>query len=138
MGPLGSRPILADRFPLNAVVYTGSMASPTTNDEWTLHSLNIHGIFFERWCRKVIDDSGYWRLIAANEPVEYPPPRDSVRGKESSLDLHAARSNDEYEAVLLVECKKNNPKLTDWIFFSKPDLNRPPSGSVPLVTTQGA
>jgi len=30
------------------------MTDPTTDADWTIHALNIHGAFFERWCRRVI------------------------------------------------------------------------------------
>ena len=27
---------------------------------WTIYSINIHGIFFERWCREAISDTKGW------------------------------------------------------------------------------
>lgn len=29
---------------------------PSTDHEWIIHSINIHGVFFERWCQKTISE----------------------------------------------------------------------------------
>jgi hypothetical protein len=97
---------------------------PQTDHEWTIHSLNIHGIFFERWCRKIIRDSGNWGLVSRNYPVAYKPLDSQWPWKESELDLRAlhggyqGRSQNRRHLTLLIECKKNNPDLKEWIFFS--------------------
>lgn len=96
---------------------------PQSDHDWTIHSLNIHGIFFERWCRKIIRDSGNWQLVSTNYPVAYKPADSHWPWKESELDVRAIQGG--YQGyfrprrhlTLLVECKKNNPELVEWIFF---------------------
>src|SRR6185436_19631018 len=94
---------------------------PTTEDEWIIHALNIHGLFFERWCKQVVDDSPAWWCASTHEPVEFPP----GTGKESNLDLKAVlnfkESADGYSRFLTlpIERKKNNPDFIKWIFFPK-------------------
>lgn len=96
---------------------------PQTDHEWTVHSLNIHGIFFERWCRRIIRESGNWGLVSTNYPVAYKPLDSQWPWKESELDLRAihggyqGRSQSRRHLTLLIECKKSNPELIEWIFF---------------------
>ncbi len=98
---------------------------PVTEDDWIVHSVNIHGAFFERACRKIIEDTPLWSVSSTNMPVEFPPPTDHSRGKESNLDIWATlkkRSGiDGGERILslLIECKKNNPEFVKWLFFPK-------------------
>jgi hypothetical protein len=92
---------------------------PNSEDEWTIHAINIHGVFFERWCQKVIHESKEWVLKATNYPVEYPPPNGPIRGRESTLDIEATRDRDGVLLTLLIECKKNNPEFVNWVFFPK-------------------
>jgi hypothetical protein len=93
---------------------------PQTQHEWVVRSINIHGIFFERWCQSVVEEADGWSLDAVNYPVEFPPPNGRWRGKESALDIRASRDLGDQRLSLLVECKKNNPEFVDWIFFQKP------------------
>jgi hypothetical protein len=60
-----------------------------SNHDWTIHSLNIHGIFFERWCRKTIRESRNWALVSTNYPVAYKPDDSHWAWRESELDLRA-------------------------------------------------
>ncbi len=90
---------------------------PRSEDEWTIHAINIHGVFFERWCQKGISDSTDWRVRSTNYPVEYPPPNGPWRGRESTLDIEASLQRDDLLVTLLIECKKNNPEFINWIFF---------------------
>ena len=105
------------------------MASlPSTQDEWTIHALNIHGVFFERRCVDAIVDTPNWKVLSTNYPVEYPPPNGPWRGKESSLDIWARRDNDANPIVdIFIECKKANPEFVNWIFFPRVDLQHPTS-----------
>ena len=93
--------------------------TPESEHDWTVHSINIHGIFFERFCQKVIDKNALWELKAINYPVEFPPARGPIRGRESTLDIRACRELDGGILTLLIECKKNNPEFVDWIFFPR-------------------
>src|SRR5258706_11920355 len=99
---------------------------PTTDDEWTVHSLNIQGTLFERKCREVIANFPGWSLLPPSYPVEFPVTRDANnvnRGKASNLDIWAEWKvpwGSIYRSILLVECKKCNPDFVDWIFFRKP------------------
>lgn len=92
---------------------------PTTDREWTIHSLNIHGTFFERLCQKVVAETPGWQVKQSNFPVEYPPPNAVLRGKESNLDVWAQYMRNDSLLTIPIECKKNNPEYTDWIFFRK-------------------
>lgn len=93
--------------------------TPRTQDEWTLHSINIHGIFFERLCQSIVEKSQHWQLISTNHPVEFPPPNGPIRGRESSADIVASRRYSDLGITLTIECKKNNPELVNWVFFPK-------------------
>src|SRR5215216_6045661 len=95
---------------------------PQTDEEWTIHSLNIHGTFFERWCQRAISESPSWRPAKTNVPVSFP----LEGGKESELDIQAEFNSSGLRVALLIECKKNNPDFVDWIFFPKPMLGSRP------------
>jgi hypothetical protein len=69
------------------------MAEPSNEYEWTIHSINIHGVFFERWCARTISQTEKWNVKATNYPVAYPPSRISQDGKESNLDILAQSQN---------------------------------------------
>ena len=90
---------------------------PISDDDWTIHSLNIHGVFLELWCEKTINNDPNWRVKSVHEAVEFPPPQGPVRGKESHLDIRAERWTNYGLLTLLVECKKANPEFVNWIFF---------------------
>jgi hypothetical protein len=97
--------------------------NPQSDHEWTIHSLNIHGIFFERWCQKMIRESGNWQLASTNYPVAYKPLDSHWPWKESELDVRAIYGGyqgylqNRRHLTLLVECKKHNPEFIEWIFF---------------------
>jgi hypothetical protein len=96
---------------------------PGTQEEWTIHVLNIHGVFFERRCEAVINSMPDWRVLSTNYPVEFPPPNGPFRGKESSLDIWARRDSDSSLVLdALIECKKANPGFVNWVFFPKSNL----------------
>jgi len=98
----------------------------STQDEWTIHALNIHGVFFERRCATLVADTTGWRVLATNYPVEFPPPNGPWRGKESCLDIWARRDSDRQLVVdALIECKKANPDFVNWVFFPKADCPAP-------------
>jgi len=102
-------------------------ARPTSDQEWTIHVLNIHGIFFERWCQQTIQSTPGFRVVSTNHPVEFPPPQNGICGKESALDIRAEHQNYLRLLTLVIECKKNNPEYVNWIFFpsqSPHSLNR--------------
>ena len=40
---------------------------------WTVRSINIHGMFFERWCADTISGIKGWEIVSTNYPVEFPP-----------------------------------------------------------------
>jgi hypothetical protein len=98
---------------------------PVSEDDWIIHSINIQGIFFERSCWKIIEDTRPWKINSTNLPVEFPPPTEHSRGKESNLDIRAEiRWQSGYDGgmrifTLPIECKKNNPEFVKWLFFPK-------------------
>lgn len=101
---------------------------PTTEDEWTIHTLNIHGNFFEMACQQAIKDSGNWQLTTTEYPLE-------VYGHETALDIRADTNLAGLSVTMLIECKKNNPEFTEWVFFPK----REPQTTLrlPIANVQG-
>jgi len=93
-----------------------SPQSPSSDSDWTIHSLNIQGTFFERWSQRVIENS-QWSIVSTNYPVEFPPHNGPLIGEQSSLDIYAQLKKETILFTLLIECKKNNPEFIDWIFF---------------------
>lgn len=111
--------------------------SANTQDEWTIHALNIHGVFFERSCSTLISGTNGWRVLATSYPVEFPPPNGPWRGKESGLDIWARRDNDPRFVVdALIECKKANPDFVNWILFPKPGCSAPSTISFARVDNE--
>lgn len=109
---------------------------PQTEDEWKIHSINIHGLFFERWCQSVVVASDIWRLEAANYPVAFPLRNVHFPTRESNLDLRVEfNSGTERRPTLLIECKKNNPEFVDWIFFPKDPAPSAPFLSINRIHT---
>jgi hypothetical protein len=104
---------------------------PSTNDEWTLHSLNIQGLFFQRLCADIINQKpqNQIRLVATEYPVEYPPSSGSERSNESRLDIYARSIGpfNNYPSAIqfAIECKKNNPDFIDWVFFPSYPAKQP-------------
>lgn len=100
---------------------------PKTEHEWTVHSLNIHGLFFQRWCEHVVAHTRGWRLQYTEYPVGFPSPYfPGQQTKESALDLRADHWAHGDLLSILVECKKNNPEFVNWIFFP-PEQDTQPS-----------
>jgi hypothetical protein len=96
---------------------------PASQEEWTVHALNIHGVFFERSCAETVAKVTEWQVVSTNYPVEYPPPNGPWRGKESSLDIRARKQlPNEHLFDVQIECKKANPEFVNWIFFPKRNL----------------
>lgn len=115
--------------------------SPNTQDEWTIHALNIHGVFFERACVNLIGNASNWHVISTNYPVEFPPPNGPLRGKESSLDIWTRREDESHVVDVFIECKKANPDFVNWIFFKRiatPDPSQPGIVQIDVVQSEGA
>jgi len=87
--------------------------------DWIVHSINIHGAFFEAWCRDVVSRAPGWSVTHYNYPVEWPRFKDGQRGQESSADLIAEWRQQLFRLSFVIECKKNNPDFTEWVFFPK-------------------
>jgi hypothetical protein len=93
--------------------------SPETDDEWTIHSLNIHGVLLQFKIAEII--ATYNRrlsLLHTEYPVEI-----SSEGKfsESRIDVLGVLFH-RYNAAniyLIIECKKCNPEFVDWVFFPR-------------------
>ena len=92
---------------------SSSPPAPQSERDWTIHSLNIHGIFFERWCQQAINSQQDWSLTTTNYPV-------AVGEHESELDIRADLRIGGRRLILLIECKKNNPEFIEWVCFPKP------------------
>jgi hypothetical protein len=92
-------------------------AQPTSDEEWSIHALNIQGTFFERWCQEIVAETHHWSLAGANYPVEYPPSNGPLPGVQSELDIRAELRVGDNLLTLPIECKKHNPEFVNWIFF---------------------
>jgi hypothetical protein len=92
---------------------------PKTQEDWMLHAINIHGAFFEAWCRHIVESTVGCTLSYHNYPVEWPERTAQMRGDETELDIRADVREGDALITLLIECKKNNPELTEWVFFPK-------------------
>ncbi len=86
--------------------------APESEKDWTVHAINIHGAFFEAWCRDLVDRIPGWSLAYYKYPVKW--------GSEASeLDVRADLQVGLTRVSLLIECKKGNPELTEWVFLRK-------------------
>lgn len=92
-----------------------TVISPISDSDWTIHSLNIQGTFFERLCQKIINDHSQWKVVSTNYPVAFP--RHTLVGEQSALDIYAQIEKKTILLTLLIECKKNNPEFINWVFF---------------------
>ena len=101
-----------------------SKDSPFSKDDWTIRALNIHGIFFEQSCRYRIAQLRDTGVVTANYPVAFMDDAGVVHS--SNLDIWADSFHEKIRLSFLIECKKNNPQLTEWIFFERQRLNVPP------------
>lgn len=101
-----------------------SLITQNSDSDWTIHSLNIQGTFFERWCQETVKKS-HWNVISTNYPVEFPPHNGPFMGEQSALDVYAQLAKKTILLTLLIECKKNNPGFIDWVFFPHPNANHP-------------
>lgn len=95
------------------------MTKPTTDTDWTIHSINIHGEYFEEWCQETIRSTGGWGVDMIEYPVEFPSPYSKRVPKEGALDMRANFQNNNNQYSLLIECKKNNKDFVNWVFFPK-------------------
>lgn len=91
---------------------TTNIPTPTTNEEYAIQALTIHGAFFERKCQKIVHQAKDWSIRDTNYPVEY-------KGEVSNLDIWAERTYIPSRLLLPIECKKNNADFVDWIFFPR-------------------
>jgi hypothetical protein len=108
-----------------------TIRNPQSENEWIVHSINIHGFFFESWCRSVVESANRWKVVSTNEPV-------GLGGKESNLDIWAEfRSATQNKVLnLLIECKKHKPEFKKWIFFSKQPVPEIGSVVIPEVVVE--
>ena len=100
---------------------------PQSHHDWTVRALNIHGAIFERWTEHVFRNAAKpWTIVATQYPVEFPPPIGPSRGRESVLDVWGEYRLGERWLSMLVECKKNDPRFVDWVFFpaGEPEANQ--------------
>lgn len=104
--------------------------NPHTEQEWTIHAVNIHGVFFERWCAHIVRSLPGWRVRSTNYPVKLPPDA-GTPGQESSVDIIAQRAIDDRLLTLVIECKKNNPEFVNWVLFRRHESR---NIALPVVT----
>jgi hypothetical protein len=109
--------------------------NPVSDIDWTIHSLNIQGTFFERWAQETIEKSR-WNIVSTNYPVEFPPHNGPLVGEQSTLDIYARLKKETILLTLLIECKKNNQEFIDWVFFSHPNTKRVKHFSGALIANE--
>lgn len=109
--------------------------SSVSDSDWTIHSLNIQGTFFERKCQDIIKKSR-WNVVSTNYPVEFPPQNGPFIGEQSTLDIYAQLAKKTIQLTLLIECKKNNPGFIDWVFFEHSNPKRPKYFSGSLIANE--
>lgn len=107
---------------------------PTTEHEYRVHALNIHGTFFERLCQHIVAHSQGWNVKSANYPVEFPPSNGPFPGQASALDIWAEFKIGDNILTLPIECKKHNPELSNWIFFQDRRTELFFNGGAPSIT----
>jgi hypothetical protein len=92
---------------------------PQSEHDWTIHALNIHGAFFERWCEDIVAKAEGWKVKGFRNPVAF-------RERESELDIRAEHRIDNSDILTLaIECKKNNPEFVNWLFLRQTQENLP-------------
>lgn len=74
--------------------------------------MNIHGAFLEAKCRDLVESVQGWHLASYKYPVNW-------QGESSELDVRADAQHGLTRVSLLIECKKNNRELTEWVFLRK-------------------
>jgi hypothetical protein len=105
---------------------------PTTEHDYRVHSLNIHGTFFERWCQHTIRQAPGWKVKRANYPVAFSVPSGPYTA--STLDIWAEFKKGDTILSLPIECKKHNPELASWIFFRHREPLMFQNGGLPFIT----
>src|SRR5260370_28635020 len=83
---------------------------PQSDLDWTIHAINIHGAFLEAWCRELVGRVRGWSLRYYKYPVSW---------QDESSDVRADTQAGLFRLSLLIECKKANPELTNWVFLRK-------------------
>jgi hypothetical protein len=81
------------------------------------HVLNIQGDLFQQRCVKTFKDVGF-TVIDVEHPVAFPKPAFGQMGKDVNIDIWAKLAAGSLEIHFLVECKKADPKLKSWLFYS--------------------
>lgn len=111
---------------------------PATDQEWMTHVLNIHGTPFEHLCQYYLRQSPNWTFTSSRYPVEFPPSYSPLvsQTKNSELDLWGSCQIPGLKIELLVECKKNNPDFTDWVFFPDRYPSYPCIRSIEYIPSQ--
>src|SRR5262245_18165092 len=92
---------------------------PQTDDDWTTHALNIHGDFFQSWCENELRNNPLWRVVQAECPVEYSRVGGQYETAQSRLDIWVREEYANAQCSYVIECKKHNLELVDWVFFPK-------------------
>jgi hypothetical protein len=102
---------------------------PQSENDWTVHALNVHGAFLERWCASLIARQPGWRVRSAGYPVKLPPQPD-IPGRESAVDIVAQTTRGDLLVTAIIECKKANPEFVNWTFFPRDQY---PQVTLPMI-----
>lgn len=86
-------------------------------NSFRLHALNVDGILFQERVRTQLANSGL-QFHSTEFGVDTGPSRAGGIHRESKLDLWFRTQEQGGVFEILVECKKADQKLKEWIFFS--------------------
>ena len=96
----------------------GTSSITLDENDYRLHALNADGILFQERVRALLEDAGL-SFHASEYGVDTGKPRVGGIHRESKLDLWFRLKQPGCIFEILVECKKADPKLKEWIFLSK-------------------
>ncbi|OGY21938.1 MAG: hypothetical protein A2126_01035 [Candidatus Woykebacteria bacterium GWB1_45_5] len=80
-----------------------------------ISAINVQGILLQEKCADIFAKEGY--KVITEYPVMFPKPSFGNFGKDVVIDIWARKNLTNVQIDFLVECKKADPKLKNWVFF---------------------
>ncbi|MCB2146530.1 MAG: hypothetical protein KQI81_08655 [Deltaproteobacteria bacterium] len=109
---------------------------PVTDEEWTIHSLNIHGTFFQYQIAKTVATYKKSKLSLCHTeyPIEF---SNDIKQFETRIDVlgYFKKTRNDSAIYLIIECKKCNPEFVNWVFFPriKQQLSNSKSNTITIL-----
>lgn len=91
--------------------------SKSKNEKMT-ELYNQSGLPFQDWCFMTVRKHGNYRAVT-EFPFTNPPSAGAQIGKQGSIDIVAVSPQNARWNYLVIECKKANPEIKNWIFYSR-------------------